>query len=328
MKSNLLTKTAAILAFAVAPFVTSCSSDDDNNNNNNQPGNTIVDIAAADQNFSVLVQALDRADLVETLDGTTEYTVFAPTNDAFNDFLEQKGYASLSDVPVAALREILLNHVVSGTVMSSSLQTGYVKTLARGNASATNTISMFINTQSGVVINGGVANGGATVTTADIEASNGVIHIVNNVIDLPTVVNHAVANPSFSILVQALTRDDQPDFVGILSGSQNAPFTVFAPTDDAFVALLDELNLATLNDVPQATLQNTLSYHVVTEANVLAASLTDNMSVTTFQGGSFTVNLEGGASITDANGRVSDIIVTDVQASNGVVHAIDTVILP
>ncbi|MBY8963992.1 fasciclin domain-containing protein [Flavobacterium sp. D11R37] len=327
MKINFLTKTAAIMAFAVAQFVTSCSSDDDNNNNN-QPDNTIVDIAAADQNFSILVQALDRAGLVATLDGDTEFTVFAPTDAAFDAFLDAKGFETVNDVPVAVLREILLNHVVSGTVMSSSLQTGYVKTLAKGSASSTNTLSMFINTASGVVINGGAANGGATVTSADIEASNGVIHVVNSVIDLPTVVNHAIANPAFSILVQALTRDDQPDFVGTLSGTANSPFTVFAPTDAAFVALLDELSLETLNDVPQATLQNALSYHVVTEANVLAATLTDNMSVTTFQGGSFTVNLEGGASITDANDRVSNIIVTDVQASNGVVHAIDKVLLP
>lgn len=325
MNRKTLFRPLAILLLAVAPMVTSCSDDD---NNTAQNGNSIADLAASTPELSTLSTALNRAGLTGTLDGEGSFTVFAPTNQAFENYLQQNEYTSIEQVPVAALKELLLNHVVSGTMASSSLQTGYVKTMGKGSASSTNTLSMFINTSNGVVLNGGTANGGATVTGADVMASNGVVHVVNSVIGLPTVVNHAIANPDFSILVQALTREDQPDFVGILSGSQNAPFTVFAPTNNAFSSLLQELGLSGLADVPQATLENTLKYHVVTGQNVLAASLTDNMSVTTFEGGSFTVNLEGGASITDANGRVASIVATDVQASNGVVHAINKVILP
>ncbi|MFD2602969.1 fasciclin domain-containing protein [Flavobacterium suzhouense] len=324
MKKDFLRKGVAILALAFIPLV-SCSDDD---NDTMPQNNTIAAIASSNANLSILVDALDRAGLTATLDGTGSFTVFAPTNQAFTAFLQQKGFANLEAVPVPVLKEILLNHVVSGTATSSSLATGYVKTLAKGSASSTNTLSMFINTANGVVINGGASNGGATVTTADVMASNGVVHIVGNVIDLPTVTSHAIANPDFSILVQALTRDDQPDFAGILSGSQSAPFTVFAPSNAAFASLLTELNLSGLAQIPQATLENTLKYHVVAGQNVLAASLMDNMTVNTFQGGSFTVNLEGGASITDANGRVSTITATDVQASNGVVHVINKVLLP
>src|SRR5690606_9510179 len=125
-------------------------------------------------------------------------------------------------------------------LMSGALSTGYVKTMAKGAASTTNTLSMFINTSSGVLINGGLSNNGAAVVTADVVASNGVIHIVNGVIALPTVTNHAIANAEFSVLVQALTRSDQPDFAGILSGYANSPFTVFAPDNAAFLSLLDE----------------------------------------------------------------------------------------
>ncbi|MGV3459742.1 MAG: fasciclin domain-containing protein [Flavobacterium sp.] len=324
MTKDFFKKGAAILTLAFLPLV-SCSDDD---TNTTPQSNTVADVASANSNLSILVDALDRAGLTATLDGSGSYTVFAPTNQAFTAFLQQNGFDSLEEVPVPLLKEVLLNHVVSGAAASTSLSTGYVKTLAKGSASSTNTLSMFINTANGVVINGGAANGGATVTTADIMASNGIVHVVGNVIGLPTIVNHAIANPNFSILVQALTRDDQPDFAGILSGTQNAPFTVFAPTNTAFGELLTELNLTGLAQVPQATLENTLKYHVVAGQNVLAASLTDNMSVTTFQGGSFTVNLEGGASITDANGRVSTIAATDVQASNGVIHAINKVLLP
>lgn len=323
MKKVFLTK-AAIFTMALLPLV-SCS-DDDNSSSNDD--NTIEDIVDDRANLSSLEAALERAGLEETLDGTTTYTLFAPTNQAFDNFLDANGFDNLNDVPVAVLREVLMNHVVSGNNASSSLTTGYVKTMAKGSASSANTLSMFVNTSSGVVLNGGASNGGAKVTEADIMADNGVIHIVDNVIALPTIASHAMANPNFSVLVQALTRDDQPDFAGILSGTQNSPFTVFAPVNAAFSSLLTELNMTNLGQIPQATLENTLKYHVVAGQNVLAASLTDNMSVTTFQGGTFTVNLEGGASITDANGRVSTVVATDVQASNGVIHAIDKVLLP
>ncbi|HLN96315.1 MAG TPA: fasciclin domain-containing protein, partial [Flavobacterium sp.] len=214
MKTHL--KKIALLVCLVT--LGSCDSDDDNNSTSNK---TITEIAAGNANLSVLVSALQRTGLDATLDGTTKYTVFAPTDDKFNAFLQAKGFDSVDDVPEALLTEILLNHVVAGEVTSGQLSTGYVKTLAKGSASASNTLSMFVNTANGVVLNGGASNGGGTVVTEDIDAKNGVIHIVDNVLDLPTIVNHAIANPNFSILVQALTRNDQPNFVGILSGTTN-----------------------------------------------------------------------------------------------------------
>jgi hypothetical protein len=129
------------------------------------------------------------------------------------NFLSTAGYASINDVPKAALTQILLNHVVSGSVKSTDLTTTYIKTLAKGTAT-TNNLSMFVNTAGGKVM----LNGVATVTTADIIASNGVVHVVDKVIGLPTIVTHALANPNFTSLVGALTGAGQPDFVTILSG--------------------------------------------------------------------------------------------------------------
>lgn len=305
----------------VASVSFSCS--DDDTAASSSTNNSISGIASRTPDLSLLVDALNRADLVQTLDQSGSYTVFAPTNAAFTTFLSDNGYASLNEVPVNALKEILLNHVVTGTLPSSSLSTGYVKTLAKGSASATNTLSMYVNTTSGVKLNG-ISN----VTTPNISATNGVIHIVDTVIGLPTVVTHALANPNFSTLVSALTRADQPDFAGILSGTTNSPFTVFAPTNDAFGSLLAELGATSLNDINQNTLENTLKYHVVAGANVLSATLSNNQIVTTFQGDDFTITTTDGAKITDANNRVSNIIAVDVQASNGVIHALDKVILP
>lgn len=292
----------------------SCSDDDSTADNN-----SIADIASGNSNFSVLVDALGRANLASTLDQSGSFTVFAPTNDAFQSFLSAKGFSSLNDVPVDVLRQILLNHVVSGTNLSGSLQTGYVKTLALGSASTTNNLSMFVNvTNSGVRL-----NGVASVTTADIRASNGVIHVVDGVIDLPTIVTHATANPNFSTLVGALTSTGQPDFVGILSGNTNAPFTVFAPSNDAF-ARFENQNPGTLASLTPAQLTAVLTYHVVTGANVLSTGIPSG-PITTFETGTFTVN---GTTITDEAGRQTNIVAVDVQAANGVIHVLDNVILP
>ena len=315
MKKSLLKITLVLIA--IVTF--SCSSDDDSN----QPtSNTIVDFVAANSNYSSLGAALERAGLTSALNGTTNYTVFAPNNDAFSAFLTANGFASLNDVPVDILQQVLLNHVVAGVNLSSSLSTGYVKTLAQ-EPTTQNTIDMYINTSSGVLINGDVS-----VTAADIQVDNGVIHAVNKVIGLPTVVTFATSDATFSTLVAALTADAGFGYVStLMTTSSPAPFTVFAPTNGAFGDLLTELGASGLGDIPVDVLAATLNTHVVGGANVLSTALTNNMTVNTL-GDSFTINLGSGASFTDQNGRTGNIIVTDVQAYNGVVHVIDKVILP
>lgn len=320
MKKFFYSAKVALCITATIGFA-SCS-DDDNNDQD-----SITEIAVANPEFSTLVTALQLTGLSQTLDESGSYTVFAPTNAAFSAFLSANGFANINAVPVPVLREVLLNHVLATEEFSGDLMTGYVKTLGKGSASSTNTLSMYIDLTDGVKINGGTANGGASVTTADIDAENGVIHVVNGVIGLPTVVNHAVANPNFTSLVAALTRDDQPDFVSALSAT--GPFTVFAPTNQAFSDLLTELTLPNLAAVPQATLTAALQYHVVAGANVLSTQLTNNQVVPTLQGGTFTVQLPtSGPQILDANGRIAGIVATDVQASNGVIHVLNKVILP
>ncbi|MGY5847406.1 fasciclin domain-containing protein [Salegentibacter sp. HM20] len=311
----------AVVAFLATGFL-ACS-DDDEAGDIIVPSNSIADFVANNDSYSSLAAALDAAGLTATLDGNTNYTVFAPNNAAFNTFLSANGFASLDEVPVPVLREILLNHVLEGTVMSSSLSNMYVSTMATGMASDEN-LSMYINVDDGVMI-----NGMAEVTNADIDADNGVIHAVDAVIGLPSIVDFAVANPNFEILVQALTREEDYTFVETLSMTEApAPFTVFAPTNDAFVALLDELGVASLDDIDSETLATVLTYHVVANANVRSSDLSDGMRVETLQGDSFTVNLGDPVTLTDANGRTAAVVAVDVQANNGVIHALDTVILP
>lgn len=324
---NNLVNTTLILTLSFATFM-NCS-----NNEETPPPppvavtNTITDFVINNGDYSILLEALQTADgdLATVLSGEGPFTVFAPNNAAFTAFLSANNFNALSDIPTDVLSQVLLNHVVSGNAVSSSLSTGYdISSLSTATPNGNN-MSLYINTANGVVINGVSA-----VTTADVSADNGTIHAVDAVIGLPNVVTFALADPNFSILVDALTRSDLTfDFVGTLStanGTDPAPFTVFAPIDQAFVDLLEELGASSLDDIDEPTLKGTLSMHAVAGANVLAADLSDGLTISTL-GGDITANVTGGATLTDTNERVSNIIVVNVQASNGVIHAINKVIL-
>jgi uncharacterized surface protein with fasciclin (FAS1) repeats len=300
----------------------SCNNNDDDNV---EDVSTIVNLAVDSADLTSLVAALDRANLVSALNGEGPFTVLAPTNDAFAAFLSANNFNSLEDVPVDILTKVLLNHVISGSLISTDLSTGYANTLATSAASQT-PLSIYVDTSNGVRF-----NGVSSVSAADILAVNGVIHKVDAVIGLPNIVTFATADPNFSTLVSALTRSDlTTDFVGVLStdsATAPAPFTVFAPINDAFNRLLTELDLASLSEIDEPTLDIVLKYHVVGGANVLDSNLTDNLTVSTLSG-DITADITGGARLTDPTGRVSDIIATNVQANNGVIHAINKVILP
>ena len=308
-----------ITVFLFAAFLTSCSDDEEVVIDTN----TIVDVAV-DNNLSSLVAAVTRADLVATLSSSGSFTVLAPTNAAFNAYLQANNYASVNDVPVNELRNLLLNHVINGTLRSTDLSTGYAKTNATSDASGTE-MSIYINTESGVTF-----NGSSSVQTANVMADNGIVHVVDKVIELPSVVTFVTADANLSILESALTRETSFNFVSTLSTEANAspaPFTVFAPDNDAFVNLLGELNLSALADVPTATLEGTLNSHVVAGSNVTENMLSDNMPITTL-GARLTVEISSnGAVLVDPNNRTSAITDTNIQANNGVIHTISRVVL-
>ncbi|MDB4161343.1 fasciclin domain-containing protein [Bacteroidia bacterium] len=283
--------------------------------------NTIIDIAQGDD-FTTLAAALDRVSLTATLNGAGPFTVFAPTNAAFTALLSELGLGGLDEVSDDLLTEILLNHVVSGTVLSTDLTAGYVSTMATGAQDTK--VSLLVDLTDGVKL-----NNTATVTAADVVADNGVVHVIDQVILVPNLVDAAVANPNFSILVAALTdeRLANADFGNTLSGS--GPFTVFAPTNAAFTALLatnDEWN--GLSDIPAKTLEAVLKYHVIVGDNINASEITDGAKPATFEGNTIVINTTDGVVITDVAGGTSNVILADVQTSNGVIHAIDQVLLP
>ncbi|MDC6363909.1 MULTISPECIES: fasciclin domain-containing protein [Flavobacteriaceae] len=278
----------------------------------------IVDHAVANPNLTSLVAALTDGGNTTFTDLLSneeeEFTVFAPVNDAF---------AAFTNPNSNDLNAILSNHVVVGaSAFSSGLTNSYVNTAAEFDTDEN--LSLYINTDDGVTLNG-VSN----VAIADIVATNGVIHAVDAVIDLPTVVTFAVADPNFSTLVQALTElTPSVDFVSVLSaqgGAGNDPFTVFAPTNDAFAALAS---------IPaEGDLIPILQHHVVAGANVRSGDLTDGIMATTLEGDDITINLPGTgdniADVTDGSGNTGiGIDAVDVQAINGVIHVLDGVLVP
>ncbi|MAT53782.1 MAG: fasciclin [Saprospirales bacterium] len=289
-------------------FTTACSDDD----NQVQQPQTISQIAAGDAQFSTLVGALDRVGLVSVLDGAGTFTVFAPTNAAFDAL-----GVDLNTLTDDQLKDILLYHVLGAQVMSTDLSEGqtYASTASTSGPNGTALSVLIEKSSSGVKVNN-VAN----VTTADIEASNGVIHVIDNVILPLDIVGHAAANSNFTELVGALGAASG-DLVTVLSG--DGPFTVFAPLNSAFEAISDVTATLTADQLAKV-----LTYHVVA-GNVLSSQLSNGMTVATVNGESFTININGSAvTITDANGNVANVVLTDVQATNGVIHVLDKVILP
>ena len=265
--------------------------------------------AAATGVHDSLVAALTHADLVTTLQGDGPFTVFAPTDAAFS--AAGIDLASFdTDEENATLSDILLYHVYSGAVASADVTDGLTVTMVNGDEATF-----------AVAADGTVSVGGATVTTADVPASNGVIHIIDAVltppadlVDIPTIATGTGVHDS---LVAALTK---ADLVTTLQG--DGPFTVFAPTDEAFTAAgIDLSTFETAEEI--AALADILTYHVVS-GSVLSTALTDGLTATALNGDdvTFTVN-EAGVKVNDAN-----VVTADVVASNGVVHVIDKVLMP
>ncbi len=307
--SKKLISMLAIVLIAVFAF-TSCDDDDDEM----ILPNDVVVLAGSISDLSTLVTAITTADLTNTLKGTGPFTIFAPTDAAF-DKLEEGVLETLLANP-DALAEVLQYHVVSGKVMSSNLSNSDVPTLLTGK-----TISV-------VVADGMVTlNGSAKVTTADLEASNGVIHLIDEVLlpegfelPKPDIVSLASETASLSILVDALKMF--PDLLDDLS--MDGTYTVFAPTDDAFNTLLGLIGQTKLADVPEDVIERLLKYHVISTAALMSSDLSNDQMETTLLGEDITVSKSGNSvMIDDAN-----VETADVEASNGVVHIIDAVLIP
>ena len=289
------------------------------------PTQNIAEIAIADSRMDSFVVALSEANLVSTFTGTTNYTVFAPDNQAFVDLLAtNSAWNRISDIDAITLTNVLLYHVAEGKVMASALTDDtYVITLnTQGSVNKENTVME-------VDITGGARlNNASNIDAVDVEATNGVIHIIDAVLLPQNIVEIALDDERFTSLVAALSVFGDT-LTGALSG--NGPFTVFAPTNAAFQALLDsDSTWNSLNDIPRSTLNTVLRYHVVPSVNAKSSQIRQDQNLPTLNNLNLQVDLTAGAQLITgsmAQGNVS-IIVTDVQGTNGVIHAVESVLLP
>ncbi|RKS94976.1 putative surface protein with fasciclin (FAS1) repeats [Flavobacterium limicola] len=336
---NQILSFVTILAVALMTF--SCTNDEPKEVT---PLKSIVDIAKADPaNFSILIDALKKTGLEATLANSGSYTVFAPTNAAFTAAGVTSASINALTAPADAtaisnLRLLLQNHVITlGTRADDLLAAGYTRTFAAvrvpASASSNVNINIFVNkVGDDVLINGGVANGGAKVTTANIEASNGILHVVDGVIFLPTIVNHIKANPSLSSLLSVVTSAPQASVLTTLNGATAAaPLTVYAPENAAFTAATATNGYLVGKSDAQVT--SILRYHLENgnraPSSTSSYSTSADVAVTTlFTPNRFTI-LQGTVKIKDVVGTTNGTVKTfNIQGTNGVVQVIDKVLQP
>lgn len=291
--------------FVLSMTFMACGDDNDGGGLGPAPEANIVEVAAENGNFDILVQALQDAGLAETLEQEGPiFTVFAPTDEAFEALPE----GTLENLTPEQLAEILQFHVINGEIES-------------GDLAASQDVETLLGEEILVEADGGVlVNGYSNVVTADVEAANGIIHAVDAVL-LPqgyrdaNVIDQAVELGNFTTLASAIEQ------VGLTSTLKyKGDFTVFAPTDDAFAALPEGL-LGSLSD---AQLTEILTYHVLS-GEVFAGDLSAEQTAASLEGGEIFITSDG-TNVT-VNGAAS-VVAADVDVSNGVIHAIDQVILP
>lgn len=263
----------------------------------------IVETATAAGSFTRLTAALTKAGLVDALKADGPFTVFAPSDAAFAALdAEQPGL--VDGLSANELATVLKYHVISGAaIKSSALQNGQLAESLAGPQLAVS------------IVSGAVKINAATVTTADIEASNGIIHVVDKVILPPGDIVEVATAGGFTKLAAAL---QSASLVSALKG--DGPFTVFAPTDAAFDALGSG---APTGDA----LATVLQYHVLSGI-VGPLALKDNGAAVTLAKSPLLFSVTGGAKIIDGTSTAANITITNVVASNGIIHVIDKVITP
>lgn len=300
----------SLMAIAVLSIgFISCEKDDDTNpqvNNDPMPVEKNIVQLAQENGFNSLAEALVRADLVSALEADGNFTVFAPTDEAFAALLETIGQESVQDVPVEVLQQILLYHVVPASVMSTEISAGDVTTLQGSDIT--------LGLMDGVMVNDAKVQ-----TPFDVKASNGVIHTVDQVLVpaaiaqfVNTVLEPAYFNNNFSSLIAAAVK---AELVETLLNTPN--LTIFAPANSAFTAA--GIEIATTD---KETLAAVLTYHVV-GAKVMSTEIPRDAA--TVNGKMLYFSLSDAGAYINGNTMIS---VVDIESGSGVVHVIDQVLLP
>lgn len=350
MKQNKLTKYFLTTAFAIFALF-ACNVPDDNTElipfvpEEVTNPETLSQFIIANPELSTLERALRLIEtegdlkIITQLNVPGNSTVFAPSNAAFDAFLEANGIDDIADVPLESLTNVILYHVLEGEFKAADLTTGYVTTLGKfetriGRTDVENNLSLYINTAEGVTL-----NRDTNVVTPDIDANNGVIHIVDKVIGLPTIANLIGVNPALSNYIAAVRRADSfvneegetPNSIERTLRNQGGLVTVFIPTNEAFSNYLTERDATgetTLEDIDETELARITKTHII--SSYLSSDRLESGLVSTIQTDSPIMIDVPTLTITDPQNRTAKINSNqlDIQGVNGVMHYIDNVLLP
>jgi uncharacterized surface protein with fasciclin (FAS1) repeats len=361
---NQLLKIVAVLSLGIVSI--SC----DNNTTEIAKLPSTVDIIKADANYSVFVKALDVTGLTATLSNPGSYTVLLPNNNAFATYSSTLIPAGtlidanvnstiLTTAQQGELKRLMLNHLLGVATRSGDLPSDdYLKTLSPFGTSTSITLSMYFNKTSGVVINGGVINKGATVTQADIETSNGVIHKVDSVIYLPTLDTQLKANPNLSSFTTALATQ------ATVNGYVQTPIAntqIFVPNNNAFTVANSPVDVADplkgyLLGKSSTDVAKILSYHFVTAGTFTQTAVIGTSTGNINNGSSTTTSFLPSSATTDATVTTraataqtflvpkttlkineipalptipaANMKIVNIHTSNGIIHIVDRVLRP
>ncbi len=311
------TVTAGIVGILFCLIVASCKKSTSSNTTPPPAGTTITDVVAANSSFTILNKAIVKADMGTTLSGTGPYTLFGPTDSAFNVSGIQS--TDIDTMSADHLKAIVSYHTLPSKMMAADMPAGPNAKVLTSTGD-----SVFVTKNaSGVFVNG------VPVTQADIAASNGVIHAIGGVLIPPTgdLVHTIAADTSLSFLNAAIIRASQgtTDLATILASG--GIYTVFAPTNEAFRAA-GYANIDAINAVEPNVLAPILTYHALW-GRTFSSDLVDGATPATVNGGTVTISTTGGWSVKGTtNATKSNITKANIVASNGVIYKIDQVLMP
>jgi len=296
------------LAMGLFPSMVSARFDDCESDNTSQPQADLVDTAIKAGDFGTLVTALKGADLVKALRGKGPFTVFAPSDSAFEKLPKEVLADLLRPESKNSLAGILTYHVLPGRFDSRSIIASGGKVTLNGQRIG------FSKNDDGVMVNG------ASVIASDIECSNGIIHVIDQVI-LPSSKNIVDTAKTAKIFETLLTAATKAGLAEVLQKS--GPFTVFAPTDEAFAKLPEGTVENLLLPENSETLASILKFHLV-NGRIYTEQALSIGSAKTLQGKTVKIRVING----EARVQKAKILKTDIDASNGVIHVIDSVLIP
>lgn len=289
----------------------------------NDPQPSAIEFIKSNTDLSELERIIGATGWDEKIMTTDSFTFFAPTNEAFEKFIiENEAYNSINDIPSAMITDLLDYHLIKnrGYILRDTF-TEFLPTTSASNFDGPN--SLFIKTEGSIRI-----NGERKVALQDVRVKNSIIHMMGEIATPIGLLDIIEVHPELSTFAELFEREDIASDINELL-SKEGPFTIFAPTNSAFLELFKELEINSIAGIPAAELKQVLQYHIVQTENLRSENLNASSKISTLLSNQeLTVGISNNIKNIRGNNRTANLINTDGQGSNGVIHLIDKVLVP